>query len=109
MATGSYEGSLPREGILGCRKHRSSRIGVEGSLGGFPITTLRVHAQQDDARRGTHEGDVHGVMKGKRRQGMSEARLLLAPWEENAHARVRKAVRQNARGKHGNANSVGVV
>jgi len=31
---------------------------------------------------------------------MSEARLVLAPWEENAHARVRKAVRQNARGKH---------
>jgi hypothetical protein len=25
---------------------------------------------------------------------MSEARLILAPWEENAHARVQKAVRQ---------------
>jgi hypothetical protein len=30
---------------------------------------------------------------------MSEARLNLAPWEENAHARVGKAVRQNARDK----------
>ena len=50
MATGSYEGSLPREGILVCWKHRSSRIGVEGRLGGLPITTIRTHAQQDDGR-----------------------------------------------------------
>jgi hypothetical protein len=109
MATGSYEGSLPREGILVCWKRRSSRTGVEGRLGGFSITTIRTHAQQDDGRTGTHEGDVQVGMNGKTRQGMSEARLLLAPWEENAHARVRKAVRQNARGKHWNANSVGVV
>jgi hypothetical protein len=37
-ATGSYEGSLPREGILGCWKYRSSRVGVEGNLGHSPIT-----------------------------------------------------------------------
>jgi len=68
-ATGSYEGSPPREGILGCWKHRSSRIGVECSLGSFPITTLRVNAQQDDTQSGTHESDVHDVMNGERRQG----------------------------------------
>jgi hypothetical protein len=109
MATGSYEGSLPREDILVCWKRWSSRAGVECRLGGFTITTIRTRAQQDDGRIARHEGDVHVEMNGKTRQGMSEARLLLAPWEENAHARVRKAVRQNARGKHWNANSVGVV
>ena len=82
---------------------------MEQGLGGFPITTLRVNAQQDDTRRGTHEGDVQRRDEREDVTGMSEARLILAPWEENAHARVRKAVRQNARGKHGNANSVGVV
>jgi hypothetical protein len=107
-ATGSYEGSPPREGIPGYWKHRSSRIGVEGGLGSSPITTLRVNAQQDDARSARTKVTCTGVVEGEA-TGMSEARLILAPWEENAHARVRKAVRQNARGKHGNANSVCVV
>jgi hypothetical protein len=100
MATGSYEGSLPREGILVCWKGRSSRTGVEGRLGSFPITTLRACAQQDD-ERSKHERKQR-ARRGEREDatGMSEARLNLAPWEENAHARVRKAVRQNARGKH---------
>jgi hypothetical protein len=89
-ATGSYEGSLPREGIPGHGKHRSSRFDVELGLGHSPITTLRVSAQQDDARRSTHEGDVHGVVNAGVATGMSEARLVLAPWEENAHARVPK-------------------
>jgi len=68
-----------------------------------------VNAQQDDARGSTHESDAHRGDEREEATGMSEARLILAPWEENAHARVRKAVRQNARGKYWNANSVGVV
>jgi hypothetical protein len=68
-ATGSYEGFLPREGILGYRKHRPSRVGVESGLGSFPITITSSHAQQDDDEAGTHESDVQNVVNGKRRQG----------------------------------------
>jgi hypothetical protein len=68
-----------------------------------------VNAQQDDARGSTLEGDVHAVVNAGVATGMSEARSILAPWEENAHARVRKAVRPTARGKLEKANSVSVV
>jgi len=73
----------------------------KASLAASPSRSLRADAQQDDER------SRHARRRRERRDereeatGMSEARLNLAPWEENAHARVGKAVRQNARGKRG--------
>jgi hypothetical protein len=87
MATGSYEESLPAEGIPVITKRRLSRDGVDGGLGGFgilrPVSPLRGAGRtarlQRSRRRARREDE--GVAT-----RMPEVRSSSAPWEEYAHA-----------------------
>jgi hypothetical protein len=74
MATGSYEESLPMEGIPDHTSLCPSRGRGDGGLGSsFPP-------------RATREGErLHGRKKGKRQGGQRFDRE--APWEDNAHVR----------------------
>jgi hypothetical protein len=75
MATGSYEGPLPMEGIPDLTIRRLSRGGGHGDLGGS------LHVRKHARRRVQRDG------KSGEATGMSEARSQSAPWEQNAHAR----------------------